>query len=123
MSLIYCYGDTKMEDAFAKNAAEIMTFAYPNHCWWVECKQGVLVIKHMEASGLRCQIGMLRKMDQLSTDAKRLKQQILDAAGEMLERANMPRGARTADPVNGFELDDKKMSKHWHRPLHIPRFH
>ena len=123
MAIVYCYGDTKMEDAFAKDASEIMVAAYPNHSWSVECKQGVLIIKHMEASGRRCLIGMLRKIDQLSTDAKRRKQQILLAAGELLERAHMPRGARNEDPVTGFEFDNAEQAKHWHRPIHVPRFH
>lgn len=123
MALINCIGDNPLADACAKEAAEVLCTAYPNHSWWVECKGGVLVIKHLEASGARGLIGMLRKMDALSHDAGRRKKEILLAAGELLERAGLARGARTDDPVTGFELDDKKMSKYWHRPDLIQRLH
>lgn len=121
MALIYCYGDNPLADNCAKEAAENLVTAYPNHSWWVECKQGVLVIKHLEASGARGVIGMLRKMDALSHDARVRKDDILRAAGEMLERANMPRGPRNEDPVTSFELDDVKMKRFWTPPLHQDR--
>lgn len=123
MALISVIGDNPLADACAKEAAETLTTAYPNHSWWVECKSGVLVIKHLEASGARGLIGMLRKMDQLSHDAGRRKKEILLAAGELLERAGLLRGARTEDPVTHFELDDRKLSKYWHRPSLIQRIH
>lgn len=117
MALVYCWGDTKMEESFAKLAAEALCQEYPNHSWWVECKQGVLVIKHLEASGARGVVGMLRKMESLSGGAHACKKEILRAAGELLERAGMRRGARTGDPVVGFEFDDKQMKRHWHKPI------
>lgn len=117
MALVHCFGDNPLADAYAKDAAEILTTAYPNHSWWVECKQGVLVIKHLEASGARGQVGMLRKVEALAHDAGARKKDLLMAAGELLERAGMPRGARTEDPVTHIELD-KPLRKHWHKPIH-----
>lgn len=115
MALIHCYGDNPLADAFAKSCAETITWMYPNHSWWVECKQGVLIIKHLEASGARGLIGMLRKMDALPR-GKELRKELLRAAGELLERAHLARGARTDDPVTEFEMDDQKMNKYWHAP-------
>lgn len=123
MALIAAVGDNPLADAFAKDTAEVLTQTYPNHSWWVECKGGVLIIKHLEVSGARGLIGMLRKMDQLSNDATRRKKEILLAAGELLERAHLRRGARSEDPVTVFELDDKTMQKYWHAPAHMDLIH
>lgn len=117
MALIHCIGDNPMADAFAKEVAEILVPAYPNHSWWVECKSGVLIIKHLEASGRRGLIGMIRHMDKIPR-GKGLRKELLRAGGELLERARLARGARTDDPVTGFDLDDEAMRKYWHVPLH-----
>ena len=119
MALIYCYGDTKMEEAYAKEAAETLVAAYPNHSWWIECKQGALIIKHLEASGFRGSVGMVRHTQALAHDAKARKKDLVMKAGEMLERAGMKRGARNDDPVTFFEFDDKRLARHWHRPIHL----
>ena len=121
MALITCIGDTPLADAFAKSAAEALVATYPNHSWWVECKQGVLIIKHLEASGVRGIVGMLRKMDQLQ--GQEGTREIVRAAGEMLERAGFSRGGRTEDPVDAFEMDSPEMDKYWHKPLQTPRIH
>lgn len=116
MALISVFGDNPLADERAKETAEFLTFAYPNHSWWVEVRQGVLVIKHLEASGARGLIGMLRHTSQLGADAKARKQEVIRAAGELLERAGLLRGARGDDPVTHLELDDSKMKKYWHAP-------
>lgn len=115
MALIAAIGDNPLADAFAKEVAEVIVGMYPNHSWQIEVKQGVLVIKHMEASGARGLIGMLRKLDQLPR-GKGLRAELMRAAGELLERAHLARGPRNQDPVTKFELDDKKMEKYWHAP-------
>lgn len=122
MALIYAEGDCPLADERAKEAAEFLVAAYPNHSWWVDCRQGVLIIKHMEASGQRGQIGMLRHLSSLGADAAQRKKEVLRGAGELLERAYMPRGARTDDPVTKFD-GDAAIQKHWHAPLIVPRFH
>ena len=116
MALITAIGDNTLDDAFAKQVAEMLVPVYPNHAWWIECRSGVLIIKHLEASGARGLIGMLRKLDLLPRDATALKRELIRAAGELLERAGMARGARTEDPVTSFEMDDGKMDKYWKAP-------
>ena len=123
MALIHCYGDNPLADAYAKDAAEALVQEYPNHSWWIECKQGVLIIKHLEASGLRGSIGMLRKVESLAHAAVARRREILMAAGELLERAGLRRGARTDDPVDHLELDDPQMGKYWHKPIKLPTIH
>ena len=119
MAIVTANGDNPLADAVAKECAETLTFAYPNHGWWVECKGGVLIVKHLEASGARGLIGMVRKMAALSQDAMIRKRDIIRAGGELLERAGLARGPRTDDPVLSFEMDDKKMEKYWHAPARI----
>jgi len=119
MALISCHGDTPLADNYAKEAAEVLVAAYPNHSWWIECRGGVLIIKHLEASGRRGSIGMLRHTSKLDHDAKARKHDYVMKAGEMLERAGMKRGARTEDPVTHFEFDDRDTARHWHQPIYI----
>lgn len=116
MAIIYCFGDNKLADGHAKEAAEILSTAYPNHSWWVECKGGVLVIKHFGISGT---IGMLRHMAQLVGDANARKREIVRAAGELLERAGLPRRDYRGERVTHFE-GDRKLVKHFH-PLVAPK--
>ena len=123
MALILAFGDNPLADSQAKEACEVLVTAYPNHSWWVEVKQGVLIIKHLEASGRRGLIGMLRHLSDLSGDANARKKELVRAAGELLERAHLARGGRGEDPVTGLELDDAKMQKHWHVPLHQRTIH
>ncbi len=118
MAIAIAIGDNKLADAFAKQVLEILTPLYPNHGWHVECKGGVLIIKHLEASGHRGLIGMLRKMDQLPRGGAPLKREVMRAGGELLERAKLARSGRTDDPVTSFELDDAELQKYWHAPLH-----
>lgn len=115
MALAIAIGDNKLADSFAKSVLEILVPAYPNHGWHVECKQGVLIIKHLEASGRRGLIGMLRMMADLPLGLG-LKKEIIRAGGELLERAYLVRSARTEDPVTKFDMDDGEIEKYWHVP-------
>lgn len=109
MAIIYCYGEDKLADGHAKEAAEILCTAYPNHSWWVECKGGVLVIKHFGISGI---IGMLRHLSQLVGDANARKREIVRAAGELLERAGLPRRDYRGEAVTNFE-GERGIVKHF----------
>lgn len=119
MAIIYCYGENKIGEGYAKSAAEVLTTAYPNHSWWVECKGGALVIKHFGISGL---IGMVRHISSLDVSATTFKAEIIRAAGELLERANLRRGAYDGDEVKNFEAD-AKILKYWRRPFKIGVIH
>ncbi len=111
MAIIYCYGDNTLADAHAKEAAEILCEAYPNHSWWVECKGGILLIKHF---GISDRLGMVRKLAALANDATRRKRDIVLAAGELLERAGLARRDFRGETVRDFDVD-KDLKKHWHK--------
>lgn len=117
MALIYCDGDCELAQAYARESAESLVAAYPNHSWWVECRGGCLIIKHLEVSGARGVVGMVRHTSGLDNDAAARKKEVIRAAGEMLERAGLARGANKGAPVESFEFDDGRMAKHWHKPL------
>lgn len=121
MALIYCYGENPLADGFAKETAETLVEVYPNHHWWVEVKGGSLIIKHMEASGQRCLIGMVKHLSQLNSGYAARRKDVITAAGELLERAYLPRGPRGDDPVTQFDADG--LEKYWHKPLHLPKIH
>lgn len=115
MALITAIGDCPLADGLAKEAAEALVAAYPGHGWWVEVRAGVLIIKHLEASGARGTIGMLRHLSKLPA-GQGFKRELMRAAGELLERAHLARGPRDGTPVTGIELDDAKTRKHWQPP-------
>ena len=111
MALIYCDGDNKLAEGWAKQAAEVLTLAYPNHSWWIDCRQGVLVIKHFGITGER--IGMVRHTSALSRDWRTFRTDITRAAGELLERAGKKRGSFDGSPTEFFETGDAKTQRHW----------
>lgn len=102
MALVYCDGDNKLAEAYAKRAAESLTQAYPNHSWWVECKGGALIIKHFGISGT---IGMVRHTSALDTSSGVFEREIVRAAGELLERAGLPRRDYRGEEVKNLEVD------------------
>jgi len=114
MALILALGDSPVADATAKMACEMLVKAYPNHSWHVEVKQGVIIVKHADASGARGTIGMLRKLSSLSHDARVFKSEIVRAGGELLERAGLPRKGYDGRSIEKMELDTE-LAKHWHR--------
>jgi hypothetical protein len=119
MALIYCDGDCDLAKGYAKNAAEALVMIYPNHSWWVECKQGVLVIKHFAISGM---IGMVRHCADLDFSATSFRHEIAMAAGELLERAGMPRGAFDGQTVEALDVDED-LQKHFGQPMTMKVIH
>lgn len=86
----------------AKEIVETLTFAYPNHSWWVRIDGGLVIIKHFGISGV---VGMVRRYDALAHDALVRKRDVILAAGELLERAGLPRGAYQGEAVTHLEHD------------------
>ncbi len=113
MAIIYCYGDNPLADGHAKEAAEVLSAAYPNHSWWVECRQGILLIKHFSISD---RLGMVRRLADLAGDANTRKRDIVRAAGELLERAGLARRDFRGEDVQDFDVD-RPLKKHWRRQM------
>lgn len=84
----------------AKEVAEILTFAYPNHSWYVRIDGGLLIIKNLAISQ---NAGMVRKLSTLDADATARKRNVIMAAGEFLEAAHMRRGAYEGEVAKKLE--------------------
>jgi len=122
MAVVYIHGDSPINESFAKEVAEDLTLAYPNHSWWVEVKGGCIIVKHFMLSGMRGTIGMVRHLAALDGDAKKRKQSILTAGGELLERANLIRGAYTGEQIESMELE-AGLAKYWHQAAETKVIH
>lgn len=83
--------DDNRDDAKAAEVAAILCAAYPGHPWHIRIGRGVIIIKHMQLSS---RYGICRHYDRVTFDAGVLKREIIMAAGEYLERANLYRGAK-----------------------------
>lgn len=113
MAIAYAESEDPKNLSLAKEMLETLNATYPNHSWWVRIDGGIVIIKHFGISGT---CGMVRRYDQLAHDALARKRDVIMAAGELLERAGLRRGAYNGEPVDNLERDkDVK----WERPLVI----
>lgn len=118
MAIIYIESEQEANLGMAKECAETLTAAYPNHSWAVRIDGGVLFIKHFGISG---SVGMCRHMSQIDHDAAVRKKEVIRAAGELLERAHLARGANTGDPISVLEGGEKYKWKP--QLIHVPVIH
>lgn len=83
---------TAAERTIAQNGLEALCRAYPGYSWFVEVRDGLLMIRCAELDwrGRYC---MVRKIGQVQHNYKSLVRELVHAAGEYLERANLRRGA------------------------------
>lgn len=98
---------TAAEQTIAKNSVEALMKAYPGYSWFVEVRDGLLMIRNYEVDwrGRYC---MVRKLGLVQHDYGRLVREIVHAAGEYLERANLRRGrARENEMSKILEGADK----------------
>lgn len=83
--------------------------AYPGHGWFVVIKGGIVHVKDLD---LNDKWGMCLHYSQVKGDAKDRKRDVLRAAGEFLERANLKRGAATGQVVRHIEgVPDRHMTR------------
>ncbi len=98
------YAMTESEDdanlPMCKEIAEYLCGAYPGHSWHVRIDGGLLIIKNMNISPTAA---MVRRFSSIAHDAKKRKHDVVMAAGELLEAANMVRGKH--DGSVATELD------------------
>ena len=103
--LIYSEGDNNLQQADAKYVLEVLCDIYPGHPWATRVSGGIVFIKHL---GLGSNWGMVRKYSDMKHDATTFKKEIIMAAGEFLERANLYRGRDLGDEIQTVEgLPDK----------------
>lgn len=80
--------DNTMDEALNKRVLEILHQHYPNHPWAVETKGGLVIIRNMLFGA---KWGFCRKFDDIAGDPKVMKQHVINAAGEFLERGRLRR--------------------------------
>lgn len=98
------------DETLAKEILGIVLHAYPGHGWFVVIRGGVVHVKDMD---LNPNWGMCLHYTQMKDDATERKRQVLRAAGEFLERANMRRGAKDMGQVvrHVDGIPDKHMAR------------
>lgn len=97
---------TAHERTLAKQAVEALAQHYPGYSWFVEVRDGLLMIRNYEVEwrGRYC---MVRKLGQIQHDYGRMVKEVVRAAGEYLERANLRRGtARDGEMSKSLEGAD-----------------
>ena len=96
-----------------KEIAEYLCVAYPGHPWHIRIDGGMLIIKNMRISD---KWSMARKFSDIAHDAKKRKHDVVMAAGEFLEAANMRRAAMEAGQPVAQTLEGRQDKKEF-RPL------
>lgn len=96
MVMIYSEGDSKLEEADADKVLQILCEVYPGHPWATLVRGGVVFIRHLE---LGHNYGMVRKYKDMAHDSAVFRKEIIMAAGEFLERANLVRGRANGDEI------------------------
>lgn len=97
-----------------KEIGGYLAFAYPGYSWHVRIDGGMLIIKSMKISNIW---SMCRPYSDIAHDAKKRKHEVVMAAGEFLECANLRRGMSTGEHAQVLEgrKDDKAFT-----PLVVP---
>lgn len=103
MSIAYCDGETPLDHAMAKEILESLTSAYQGHSWWVECRGGVAIIRHFSITNPTRPVGMVKHLALMGHDAGVRKREVIEAAGELLERAGLSRGVYEGQVVERLE--------------------
>jgi len=87
----------------AKEMAEVLHAAYPGHLWAVTCEgnNGIATIRNLALSG---ELGFVLKLKDIYS-ASAWKKTILAAAGEILERFYLRRGAANEDQITSVPID------------------
>jgi hypothetical protein len=102
--------ERETDETMAKEMLADLVHAYPGHAWFVAIKGGVVHVKDLD---LNDKWGMCLHYSQIKHDANDRKRDVLRAAGEFLERANVARGAKRAgQDVTSIEGVPQK----WMRP-------
>lgn len=91
---------TEAENSVAKQALEALHEVFPGYPWRVFVGGGVLQVKNLLFSN---KWGMVRKLKNIHHDAGVFKREVVGAAGEFLERANLARAKWDGERVKRVE--------------------
>ncbi len=88
------------DDSMADEVLSILLTAYPGYDWFVTIRSGVMHIKILTLSD---RWGMALHYNDIKHNAGARKKDIIRAAGEFLERANLHRGKARRDALKRIE--------------------
>jgi hypothetical protein len=95
----------------AEQAFMLLCVAYPSYNWSVVERDGLLVIKELTLSSIYGPYGMAFPTHKI-VSASEFKRELLHYAGELLERAGLPRGLWTGQMPN-LEGTEKRFYRPW----------
>ncbi len=97
------------DEALAGRILRTLCDHYPGHGWFVLIRGGVIQVKDMD---IHPNWGMALHYTKVNHDAAVMKREVIRAAGEFLERANLARGRKTEDRALAVEgIPDKDMAR------------
>lgn len=97
------------DEGMAEQILADLCQTYPGHAWFVSIKGGILHIKNLDWNE---KWGMALHYSQIKADAQDRKRQVIRAAGEFLERANVRRGMKEDTTVKRIDgVPDKHMGR------------
>lgn len=108
MSLVVGY-DTEhdSDEALAGRLLRTLCDAYSGHAWFITIRGGIIQVKDLD---IHPNWGMSLHYTQVNHDAAVMKREVIRAAGEFLERANLARGRKTEEKVKHVDgIPDKHM--------------
>ena len=97
-----------------KEIAQDLVTAYPGYPWFVRIDGGMLIIKNLKISD---KWAMTRKYSDIAQDAGQRKRDVVRAAGEFLEAANLRRGEAHGDYASPLE---GRKDKNEFKPIVVP---
>ena len=99
----------EIDEPMAREIVNTCSTAYPGHDWFCLIRGGVIQVKLMEISP---NWGMVLHYSQVKGDAGARKKEVIRAAGEFLERANLARGYKRDEIVAHVEgIPDKDLAR------------
>lgn len=117
----YCITESADERnlPMCKEIGEAICAAYPGYTWHIRIDGGMLIIKNTSIS---TEWAMARKYSEIAHDAGKRKRDVVMAAGEFLEAANLRRGlAREGETAKSLEgRKDKNAFKPIIAPMIVP---
>jgi len=94
------YSANDSDDWIWKEALRVLSEAYPGHSWYVEVKEGSIIVKDLKISDVWA---YHIKKSAVMHDAARRKRALVMGGGEFLEAANMRRGAWQGEYATDLE--------------------
>lgn len=101
--------ENEIDDQMAGGMLRDLVDTYPGHAWFIVIRSGVIHVKDLDIND---KWGMCLHYSQMKGDAAERKRNLIRAAGEFLERANLKRGRATGAVVTHVEgIPDKHMTR------------